>query len=107
MTTTGDLTTEPTSRRKWVTATLATLAILITPFGLLTPSLLLPVGVLACLDALGLAVLVVVRTRPGRWPRRFAWALVVFSLVPWALAVAYFVWISFFDALPSGTPAAG
>jgi len=107
VTTTGDLTTEPTNRRNRVTASLAVLAVLVTPFGLLTPSLLLPVGVIASVGALALAVLVLTRTTPGHWPRRFAWALVIFSLLPCAVAVAYFVWISFFDALPAGIPSSG
>jgi hypothetical protein len=38
------------------------------------------------------------------WPRRFAWALVVFSLLPWALTVAFLVTITFFDQMPTPSP---
>ena len=85
------------SRAGW-TATFAVLAVGITPFALLTATgLLTPIGILAGLIAVSLAALVLVRTRKGFWPRRFAWAVLVFSLLPWALTVAFFVTITFFD----------
>jgi hypothetical protein len=92
------------NRAGW-TVTFAVLAVAITPFALLTATgLLTPIGILAGLVAVSLATLVLVRTRKGFWPRRVAWALVVFSLLPWALTVAFLVTITFFDQLPSSSP---
>jgi hypothetical protein len=104
VTITGDEVAAPARYRSGVTVALAAAAVLVTPFALLTATgLLTPIGVLAGLVAVSFAALVVVRTTSHRWPRRFAWALVVFSLLPWGVTVAYFITISFFDALPAGS----
>jgi hypothetical protein len=94
-----------TGNRAGWTVTFAVLAVVITPLALLTATgLLTPIGILAGLIAVSLATLVLVRTRKGMWPRRFAWALVVFSLLPWALTVAFLVTITFFDQMPTPSP---
>ena len=97
--------TATTGYRTGWTVTFAVLAVLITPFALLTATgLLTPIGILAGLIAVSLATLVLVRTRKGFWPRRFAWALLVFSLLPWAVTVAFFITISFFDQSTTPLP---
>ena len=58
-----------------------------------------PFGILFALGALWLAVLVVRRTGRGTPGRIAAWVLLGFSLLPWALIVAFWIYISFFDQL--------
>jgi hypothetical protein len=93
-----------TGKRAALTVTFAVLAVVITPFAVLTATgFLAPIGVLAGLIAVSMATLVLVRTRKGLWPRRFAWALLVFSLLPWGLTAAFCVTITFFDQ-PTPSP---
>lgn len=82
----------------WKTVAMATACILVTPFGLLTlTGYLLPFGVVFAAASLGLAALVLTRTTPGCWPRRFAWGLLIWSLLPWILTAAYLFTINVWD----------
>ena len=63
-----------------------------------------PLGIVSALGAISLAMLVLRRTMPRTPGRIAAWVLVGFSVLPWALIAAFWIYISFFDQLP---PSAG
>ncbi|MBI1376633.1 MAG: hypothetical protein GC157_04010 [Frankiales bacterium] len=87
-----DRTPDAVRRRGWITVVLAVLCMLLTPFGMLMSSgLLTPVGIPPAIVSSVLAVLVVTRTTPGRWPRRFAWAMLGFASIPWLVTIVWLI----------------
>jgi hypothetical protein len=92
--------------RRGITVVMVVVCVLLTLLASVTfGGITAPIGIVSALGALWLAILVLRRTPRGTRGRIAASVLVGFTVLPWALIAAFWIYISFFDQLPpsSGT----